>query len=405
MFGKKNKKEPKVEQVFDSASEKEKQEVQETEDVKQEKTEMSDDEKLMLGVDTHEDDDGMSDYQKKQIEQLDSVKDKISKILKSSNIEIVDENFGDEYESGSGADSDEKKQQDYDSLKALFGTGDDKKGKELTLTIDDYDYTYTGQYLDEFDMVHLKGIKRIRLQNKYAKKIKKIALIASLVMVVISGAIAAFFITRETPVYLKSISLNHTEGSYFINDYFDYSGLYILAEYSDGRVERVKLKSSHLQGRVGNIVENENGLRFTGTTPAQLTFGYGGKTVNYSIIVENKRPSALAAIYSDGLFNLDAGDVINEENLKILVKYANFNTVYLENYNSSSFKIYINNVECEYDDDKNGYIASASTKPSVAGELSTATIKIVSVNSQYSNDSIYFSLEVKQTHGSYMVNL
>ena len=287
MFGKK-KKEPKVEKLVDNASESENQEVESVEESQQpeEKKELSADDKLILGVDT-KDEDELTDFQKKQMEQLGSVKDKISKILKSSNIEIVDENFGDEYESGSGGTSDAKKQQDYDSLKSLFGGADDKKGKELTLTIDDFDYTYTGQYLDEFDMVHLKNIKRIRLQNKYAKKIKKIALIASLVLIVVSGGLAAFFLTRETPVYLKSISLNQESGNYYVNDYFEYAGLYILAEYSNGHVEKIKLQPSHLQQKFGNIQETNDGIYFDGVKPAELIFGYGGKTVTYTVNVEN----------------------------------------------------------------------------------------------------------------------
>ena len=93
-------------------------------------------------------------------------------VVRNNAIEIVDENIGDEYESG-GATSDEKSQQDYDSLKALFG--DKAKGKkdEVTLTIDDFDYTYTGQYLDEYDLMHMKAIKKIRLQRKYPKGLKK----------------------------------------------------------------------------------------------------------------------------------------------------------------------------------------------------------------------------------------
>ena len=97
----------------------------------------------------------------------------------------------------------------------------------------------------------------------------------------------SFLLTREKPVYLKSITLNQEAGKYFINDYFDYAGLYILAEYSDGRIERIKLDSSHLQAdqNVGNIAQDGDNLQFTGTQPAALTFAYNGKTVVYNIVV------------------------------------------------------------------------------------------------------------------------
>ena len=402
MFGRK-KKEPKVEKLVDNASEGENQELEDVAEGQQpdKKAEMSDEDKLILGVDT-KDEDELSEAQKKQIEQLGSVKDKISKILKSSNIEIVDENFGDEYESGSGATSDAKKQQDYDSLKSLYGGADDKKSKELTLTIDDFDYTYTGQYLDEFDMVHLKNIKRIRLQNKYAKKIKKIALIASLVLIVVSGGLAAFFLTRETPVYLKNITLNEDSGSYYVNDYFDYAGLYIFAEYSNGHVEKIKLNPSHLQQKFGNVVETEEGIYFDGVKPAELVFGYRGKTVTYAVTVENKREIDLAAIYSEGLFNLSQGDLINEKNLKLLVKYSNFKPVFVEGYDSDDFDIYIGNEKCEYDHERKGFVAGSSTKPLVAGEQSSVVITVVS--KVYSDDYDYFSVEIRHVAGEYLVN-
>lgn len=405
MFGKKKKKEPKVEKLIDDVSETENKEVEGVEEnkVSQENAEISDEDKLILGVDSPNEDE-LSESQKRQIEQLGSVKDKISKILKSSNIEIVDENFGDEYESGSGTTSDAKKQQDYDSLKSLYGGADDKKGKELTLTIDDFDYTYTGQYLDEFDMVHLKNIKRIRLQNKYAKKIKKIALIASLVLVVVSGGLAAFFLTRETPVYLKNISLNQSTGNYYVNDYFDYAGLYILAEYSNGVVQKIKLNPSHLQDKIGNVVQSSDGsIYFDGVKPAELIFGYGGKTVSYAVTVENKRESGIAAVYSDGLFNLEQGDLINEDNLKILIKYSNFKPTYVENYNDSNFRVLINNTECQYDYDKKGFVAHTSTKPTVVGENSSAVITIIS--REYGDSDTYYSLEIRYAEGEYTVNL
>lgn len=370
-MAKKKKKEPKVEQLFDNASESENIEEKFSKDV----SEMSDDEKLILGVEIDNEDE-LTEEQKDQLEKLDAVKDKISKILKSSNIEIVDENIGDEYDNSSSPGSPGKQQQDYDSLKALFGGEDDKKSKEVTLTIDDYDYTYTGQYLDEFDMVHLKNIKRIRLQSKYAKKIKKISLIASIVICVIGGAIGAFFMLRETPVYLKSISLNHSEGDYYVNDCFNYAGLYIIAEYSDGKFEKIKLDSNHLTSTIGNISKDGDVIQFTGTAPAELKFQYGGLTTTYNVKISNKSISGMMAIYSDGLFNLEAGDKINADYLRILYKYSNFNPTFV--VLDSNFTLYINDVQCVYDSISKSFIASQSTKPFVAGELSTATIKIES---------------------------
>ena len=111
----------------------------------------------------------LTESQKEKKEKLDSVKSKISKILKSSNIEIIDENIGDEYDDDEISESEKQKQQDYDSLKAIFGKDDKNKKQELTLTIDDFDYTYIGKYVDEYDLMHRKNIKKIKLPSKYGK--------------------------------------------------------------------------------------------------------------------------------------------------------------------------------------------------------------------------------------------
>ena len=173
------KKQPKIEKVFDSSSKEEQLLSAEN----YEKKEVSAVDEILEVYDDSVDD-GLTDSQREKKERLDSVKSKIAQILKSQNIEIVDENFGDEYETGSGGSTEERSQQDYDSLKALFGDKDKGKKQELTLTIDDFDYTYVGQYIDEYDLMHMKNIKRIKLQKKYPKWMKKAIIAASVIAVV-----------------------------------------------------------------------------------------------------------------------------------------------------------------------------------------------------------------------------
>ena len=72
-----------------------------------------------FGVQEEEEDSNLTPAQKEQIERINAVKSKISKILQSSNIEIIDENIGDEYESGGGA-AKEFNQQEYDALNTGF---------------------------------------------------------------------------------------------------------------------------------------------------------------------------------------------------------------------------------------------------------------------------------------------
>ena len=126
----KKKKQPKIEKVFKGSSKEEQLLSAENE----EKKEVSAVDEFLEVYDDSVDD-GLTDSQREQKEKLDNVKSKIAQILKSQNIEIVDENFGDEYESGSGGTTEERSQQDYDSLKALFGDKD--KGKKRKTVFSD----------------------------------------------------------------------------------------------------------------------------------------------------------------------------------------------------------------------------------------------------------------------------
>ena len=202
MFGKKkNKKEKKVEKIFADSQNENSEELVNPEQNENPQSELSEEE-IMMGMTEadQEEDSGYTEFQKNKIEKLSSVRDKISKILKSSNIEIVDENLGDEYVSSDGTVDGVQTQQDYDSLKALFGGKDKGKGKELTLTIDDFDYSHTGQYIEEFDLMHLKGIKRVRIHKKHSKWVKRLSIAASIVAVIAVGIVLALQFTRKQPV-------------------------------------------------------------------------------------------------------------------------------------------------------------------------------------------------------------
>ena len=140
MFGKKKKKQPKVEKAIKGSSEEEQVlDAENKTDELVDKNQAAIDD--FLGQEETPQDDFLTEKQRIKVEKLNSVKSKISQILKSQNIEIVDENIGDEYEMEGAGESEAKSQQDYDSLKALFGDKDKGKSQELTLTIDDFDYT------------------------------------------------------------------------------------------------------------------------------------------------------------------------------------------------------------------------------------------------------------------------
>lgn len=310
MFGKK-KSVPKVEELEKENNESEKS--------KEQETKVNDStEELLNEISPEENKDYEDEYDK-----YSSVKSKISRILKSSNIEIIDENEGDEYEFENDKDK-EKQQHDYDELKAIFGGNNKDKKQELTLTIDDFDYTYTGEYLDEYDLVHIKNIKKIKLQHKHSKLIKRLAIAASVLIVVGVAITLSIVLTRKTPVFLKSISLSKTEQSYYLNESFDYTGIYILAEYSDGRVERIKLSKDYFYDSQGYVERPGNELVFTDGQEAMLYFKYQEKQASIKINILRKEMTGMFVEKSKRLENLSYGDYITQEDLLIFVRYSNY---------------------------------------------------------------------------------
>lgn len=349
MFGRK-KKEPKVEKVFDDKTEKE----ESSQNQENTNGDAENQEQQLTGLEEFEDpnaevneDDGLTEIQKQKYEKLGNVKDKISKILKSSNVEIVDENIGDEYDLDYATDSEKQQQQDYDSLKALFGNKDKAKKQELTLTIDDFDYTYVGQYIDEYDLMHMKGIKKVRLQRKYPKHLKKFLIAACVVLIAGLGGFLGYYFTRETPVYLKSVALNQTENNYYIYENFDYTGLYLIAEYSNGVRQYIPLNGNYLVDIIGRVERNGDDIQFTGGTLAELTFSYQGFNVNYSVNILEKIKEGLIALYSPGFFNLQSGEYITDDYLKILCDYGDYGQELLD-LSSSEIELYVNDTKLNY---------------------------------------------------------
>ena len=384
----KKKKQPKIEKVFEGSSVEEQVSAAENE----EKKEISAVDEF-LGVDPNDPGDGLTDYQREKKEKLDSVKSKISQILKSQNIEIVDENFGDEYESGSGEATAEKAQADYDSLSALFGDANKNKKKELTLTIDDFDYTYIGQYIDEYDLMHLKNIKRIKLQRKYPKWMKKAIIAASIVAVLGLGGFLGFYLTREVPVYLKNVTLSQVEHDYYVDEVFDYTGLYLIAEYSDGSSKHVKLDKSHLKGvlgRVEHVGKDGEDIQFLSGNAAVLTFNYQGFDVTYTVNLLKKVESGLQAIYTTGLFNVKADECISSSVLKVLIDYGNFGLAEV-NLASAALEVYV-------DGDKLQYVSGQGYK--VVSDMNTSSaIKIVY---KYNSGASKIELNITYQEGVYI---
>ena len=343
-MAKKKKKEPKVEKVFENKTE----ETPVDENIQP--TGQSSDVDEFLGTTEETPDDGLTESQKNKLEKLNYVKNKISKILQSSNIEIVDENFDDEYESASGSGG-TYSQEDLDSLKAMFGDKDKGAKSEITLTIDDFDYSYIGQYLEEYDLMHMKNIKRVKIIRKKSPKLRKFMMISSLVLIAAIGSISAFVFTRPKPVYLKAVTLNQTERVYYLNDKFDYTGLYFIAEYSDGRVEKIKLDTSHFNGdmstRIERAGENNEDIVFSYPNNANLVFTYQGFNVAYDVSVAKKAEIGILALYTKGIFNIEANGYITNDYLDFYINYEDVGVEIAEF--SGNFQLFVDGIECVFE--------------------------------------------------------
>ena len=352
-MAKKKKKEPKVEKVFGEEKSAENEQDQEKVEAK-ENVDAADD---FLGEEKPED--HLTEKQRKKLEKINAVKSKISKILQSSNIEIVDENFGDEYEFDSAGGGDGQSQQDYDSLKAMFGDKEKAKKQEITLTIDEFDYSYVGQYLEEYDLMHMKNIKKVKIQRKHSPKLRKFLIAAVLVVLVGVGAFLGYFFTRKAPVVLTSITLNQltSEDRYYEEDIFDYTGLYLITEYSDGKTEKIKLTEDYFNSSESTKItltgEDRNEIQFGSSGVANLVFSYGGFNVTYTVNVLRKRQEGIHALYSDAIFNVAQNEYITEDMLKVFIDYGGYGSEFIEL--SSLIKIKVDGVYCDDYNKNYGY--------------------------------------------------
>ncbi len=348
MFGKKKKS-----KNLDSEKQNEELEHNEASESQQEKQTQKNIDDSILGVDKLEKTEIVSEKSKEKKEQLNYLKNKISKILRSSNIEIVDENENDEFEGdSSNLSKNEKQQQDYDALKAIFGKDEKSKKKELTLTIDDFDYSYVGKYVEDYDLMHLKSIKKVRIQHKIPKFVKGIIIGVVAVAVISLSTFLAVTLTKEKPVTISSVSLTVSSQEYFVNDNFQYSGIYFNVTYSDGTTKKIALSQSNYVSIIGpgGIVDEDNEITFSSSGELTITFSYGGFSNSIDITVNDKYVNGLSAIYSSGLFSMSGSDYINEKLLNLILNYSNTDSEYIDIYDADyagNVHIYIGGISSE----------------------------------------------------------
>ena len=365
---KKIKKVAKIEKVFGNTSGENKQE-EFSDEKKSEYDVLSEYEDEQPENDSQEESQALTQKQLQKQSEIETVKSKISKILKSTNIEIVDENFGDEYELDE-SDSQKQSQQDYDTLKALFGDKDRNKKDELTLTVDDFDYTYVGKYIEEFDLMHVKNIKHIRLKNPYAKKIKKALIAASVVFALVIGGFAGFYFTRQTPVTVTSVTLsqNASTSIYHTGDDFCFDGLDINVKYSDKTTKKVKLSKQYLDHIEGGGYEILNDkIQFLGGS-VLMVFNYEGNTLNYSVEVKNRELQGIKVSYADGIFDLKKDEYIvgypnGKNDFVVKFDYGDYYG-YSKNGSYSYITIKVDGMICSYENGR-GWKVPKATKDSI----------------------------------------
>lgn len=345
--------------------------------VEEEKEEKVEDESILKDLAAQKgeilepDENALSPKEQAKRKKINSLRAKISQMLQSNNVEIIDENEGDEYEvAGSGGSSGDtaKQQQDYDSLKAQYGGSGKKKKEELTLTIDDFDYTYVGKYVEEYDIIHLKSIKKIKLPNPHAKLIKRLSFACLGVVVIVIASFIAYSILRVKPEYLESVSLTQSNQVYYRGEYFDCTGIYFKAEYSTGRVEYTPVTIEDWTGSIGIVTNTSKGLLFDGGTAATLKFHFHGfvgenPTVNtdleLSITVRDRSESGIGAVYTDGIFNLKSGDTITSKHLIPLVEYDKYAEQGSAMLSLDMVKLNIDGTDYSYNSSEKGFVLTA----------------------------------------------
>ena len=161
---------------------------------------------------------------------------------------------------------------------------------------------------------------------------------------------------RKKPVYLKNVTLNQTERVYYFNDKFDYTGLYLIAEYSDGRKQRIKLDNSHFNNELSTQIQCiDEDIIFAYKNTANLVFTYQGFNVNYAVKVEKKFELEIHALYTSGLFNIDAEDgygFITNDYLDFYIEYEDIGIEHVEfSEYASLFTVNVDGVDCKYTKD------------------------------------------------------
>ena len=154
--------------------------------------------------------------------------------------------------------------------------------------------------------------------------------------ILVGGIIFAVNFTAEPAYYLSSISLSQYEQSYFVNENFDYTGIYIYATYSNGKnsyTETISLKNDYYRASLSRgafTADSRSNITFNQGTEAYLGFSYGGLTCTIKINIKTKIEESLTVKYTNGLFELSSGDTISNRNLFALIDYSNYNSELLE---------------------------------------------------------------------------
>lgn len=177
-----------------------------------------------------------------------------------------------------------------------------------------------------------------------------------------------------------------------MDETFDYTGIYILAKYSDGTVKKIKLSSSYLTDKIGYVEEYGGTLKFTGGSTATLTFSYNNLSAEFTVNIETKKSCGITCKYTEGLYKLKSGAFITKDYLLALVDYENYNSIRLD-YSSGNFDILVDGTKLTYDKSNLGYLLSSDL-----GEDSVITISY-----QFGTKAtdVY---EVNLTYGGYSVS-
>ncbi len=263
-------------------------------------------------------------------EKVSTTIDNKSTVLDGSENEMPSENIDDQL-------TEENTREEYtDNYEQFF--------KQYSRKDDDDSSSY-GKYDSDLDFKLNRKLKKVKLplQKKY-KALIGIMSVVVLICACIGLGLGLYKKPQEillTNISITQPKLNGTfvvDGKY-VNDYISYDNIYIICNYSDGKVKKVLLTKDMVTNLEGPI--NSSG-KFTSAGEVVANINYQGKQLKLKYIVSEKIIDSISIVCTNFAINSTSVDLTNK--LKVIVNYKNA-TSELVDINDCKFMVDVGTIE------------------------------------------------------------